>query len=72
MVDGGDFHIGLTACGGIDPLDGSQDECRLWQNSLFRMLLTAILWGTWIVHEAIEFTTNTTALLSYLPARLLR
>jgi hypothetical protein len=30
------------------------------------------LWGAGIVHEAVQFTTDTTALLSYLPAWFLR
>jgi hypothetical protein len=40
MVGGRDLHVGLTACEGIDPLDGGQEKRQLWQVSLFKVFPT--------------------------------
>jgi hypothetical protein len=40
MVSRRDFCVVLTAFGEIEPLDGGQEKCRLWQDGLFKVFPT--------------------------------
>ena len=40
MIGGRDFCVDLTAFEEMDPLDGDQEKCRLWQDGLFKVFAT--------------------------------